>query len=110
MTQPSLALVDCTSDPSLSVAPSVSSLAGRVSRSFRAIVLPDLLEELALERCPRASGARATRGQSSVPRAIVLAEDRSTGLEPTTRLDAVNGAAHRLGVSPRQTIAQATAM
>lgn len=83
----------------------VSPLTSRVERSILAIVLPELLEELALECQPRgASGAR------NVPRAIVLAEERSTGLEPTAHLDAVNAAARRLGVSPRQTIAQATAI
>jgi protein ImuB len=105
--------------PLLSVAPLAASLPGLGARSFLAIVLPELLEELALERCPRATSihdshregrAVPREGQRSVPRAIVLAEDRSRGLEPTARIDAVNGAARRLGVSPRQTIAQATAM
>lgn len=82
----------------------VSPLPGRHARSILAIVLPELLDELAIERQPRVAG-----GLLRVPRAIVLAEDRSTGLEPTTRIDAVNAVAHRLGVSPRQTIAQATA-
>jgi len=120
MTQPFSS--DSTSEPPLAVAHSVSSLPvssfpERVARSFLAIVLPDLLEELALERCPRAaavvpsrSRGPSSRGHNGVPRAIVLAEDRSTGLEPTARIDAVNGAAHRLGVSSRQTVAQATAM
>lgn len=82
----------------------------QATRHVLAIVLPDLPEELALERCPRVARSQSSRGHGSIPRAIVLAEDRSAGLEPSTRIDAVNGAAHRLGVSPRQTIAQATAM
>lgn len=106
----SLAVTPLVVSP-LVVAHSVSSFP-QAKRSHLAIVLPHLLEELALERCPRGARSRgpSTREPSSVPRAIVLAEDRSTGLEPTARIDAVNGAAHRLGVSLRHTIAQATAM
>jgi protein ImuB len=83
----------------------VSAFPVRAERSILAIVLPELLEELALVRCPGAVG-RPRR----VPLAVILAEDRQAELEPTTHLDAVNAAARRMGVSPRQTIAQATAI
>ena len=57
------------------------------------------------ERIRRAAGA--PRG---VPRAIVLVDEHHSTLEPNLRLDAVNAMARRLGMSPRQTIAQATAI
>ena len=117
-------------------------------RRFMAIVFPELLEELALQRLPRnASPAKFSSGASraSWPRAIVLCQGEchvgeaaagkgsggenapnhpgpprtgalvgegsvSPALEPTTRLDAVNSAARRLGVLPRQLLAHATAI
>ena len=96
-------------------------------RRFMAVVFPELLAELAVQRSPR----EASRPS---PRAIVLclgkggagedavgkgsggdaashwAGEGSPSLEPTTRLDAVNSAARRLGVLPRQSIAHATAI
>jgi protein ImuB len=95
-------------------------------RRFMAIVLPDLLNELALSREPAppreltareltareltARGPRAARSHHSIPRAVVLTSGHDTALEPTHRLDSVNTAARRSGVLPRQTIAQATAL
>jgi nucleotidyltransferase/DNA polymerase involved in DNA repair len=105
-------------------------------RRVMAVVLPDLLVELALQRIsmpcvssaviepavtvPRApspvgparpAGVRGSGPPAnSVPRAVVLVEFEGQVLEPNARLDAVNGAARRRGVHPRRTIAQATAM
>jgi protein ImuB len=103
-------------------------------RRFMAIVLPELLDELALSRAPAASrqwapshapaarapaasrestpsrAPRAVRSHHLAPRAVVLTSVHDTALEPTHRLDSVNTAARRLGVMPRQTIAQATAL
>jgi protein ImuB len=85
-------------------------------RRFMAVVLPELLNELATrEPClgkpclgkpphPRSGLSRGT------PRAVVLSEVHSSMLEPNARLDAVNSAARALGVSTRSTIAQATAL
>jgi protein ImuB len=115
-------------------------------RRILAIVLPELLEELVLQRIFHVPDARAPQhggvrldskhttrsplegkparahpderapratlrsNPRAIPRAIVLSELQSSMLEPTVRLDAVNVAARQLGVSTRQTIAQATAL
>jgi protein ImuB len=96
---------------------SMTSLAGGASappvasgeRRILAVALPELLEELVLERPFRVTEARAPRGEPRIPRAIILSELQSTMIDPDTRLDAVNAAAREAGVNTRQTIAQATA-
>jgi protein ImuB len=87
-------------------------------RRILAVVLPELLHELAQQRlrAPRShelegAGARTERvAAPTAPRAVVLSDAPRSMLEPTSRLDAVNVAARRRGVSPRHTIAQATAI
>lgn len=108
-------------------------------RRMIAIVLPDLLNELALQRImpPSLSGAQvrnapsqslsARTGSSSrsrardraaldkaqlgkVPRAVVLTDAINPAWEAKTQVDAVNSTARQLGVRPHQTIAQATAI
>ncbi len=84
-------------------------------RRVMAIFLPDLLDELAVLRVPRWGAQAATPGPEpararGAPRAVVLTEFQGQVLEPDARLDAVNGAARQRGVSPRQTIARATAI
>jgi protein ImuB len=88
-----------------------SKIAEVEERRFMAVVLPELLNELATrEPClgkpphPRSGMSRGT------PRAVVLSEVHSSMLEPNARLGAVNSAARALGVSTRSTIAQATAL
>src|SRR5690606_34895395 len=58
-------------------------------------------------RTPLRAGARH---DLIAPRAVVLSDAPRSMLEPTARLDAVNAAARRAGVSTRHTIAQATAI
>jgi protein ImuB len=89
-------------------------------RRILAVVLPELLHELARERlrAPRSRELSIAGSRSSlerveapaVPRAVVLSDAPRSMLEPTTLLDAVNIAARRRGVTPRHTIAQATAI
>ena len=74
-----------------------------------AVVLPQLLCELALQR-PLATSPR----KPGLPRAIVLTDAAASGqskteLEAKTEIAAVNSVAHRLGIRPRQTIARASA-
>lgn len=92
---------------------SLTSLVGKASalgeRRILALVLPELLEELVMERF-RVPEARAPRCEPRViPRAIILSELQSAMIDPDTRLDAVNVAARKAGVNIRQTIAQASA-
>ncbi len=86
----------------------------RAERRFMAVVLPELLNELAArEPCPgKLQRPRLPRpGMArTMPRAVVLSEAHSSMLEPNARLDAVNSTARELGVSTRSTIAQATAL
>lgn len=93
----------------------------RTERRILAVVFPELLHELARERRIRAprsrepasadSRRRPERGEAgAVPRAVVLSDAPRSMLEPTAQLDAVNIAARRRGVSPRHSIAQATAI
>jgi protein ImuB len=96
-----------------------SSAAG-VERRILAVVLPELLHELARERRIRAHGSplestgsrtRLERAEApAAPRAVVLSDAPRSMLEPTALLDAVNVIARRRGVSPRHSIAQATAI
>jgi protein ImuB len=112
-------------------------------RRMIAVVLPDLLNELALQRImpPSLSDARGRSAPSQsisprngvsprsrarerspakapldkmlvdkMPRAVVLTDAISPAWEAKTQLDAVNSAARQLGVRPRQSIAQATAI
>jgi protein ImuB len=82
----------------------------RSERCIIALVLPALLEELVLQRLVQAPETRASRAlPSAIPRAVVLSEHPIAMIEPNARLDAVNAAARKLGVSTRQTIAQAIA-
>jgi protein ImuB len=79
-------------------------------RRILAIVLSELLEELASQRLFRAPAARTPRAESrDTPRAVVLSDQPTSLLDPNARLDAVNAAARKLGVSTRHTIAQASA-
>ena len=73
----------------------------RPSRRIVAIVLPELLCELA-----------AGSGAARVPRAVVAADpaDASEELNATTVLHAVNASARKLGVHPGQTLAEARAL
>lgn len=73
-------------------------------RRFLAIVLPELLNELASEQ---ASDLRRYRSQ---PSAVVVTGSAEPALDLATRLDAVNAAARERGVRPRQTIAEASAL
>lgn len=113
-------------------------------RRVIAVVLPDLLNELALQRImppyrpntqgkntpsqtpsprdgvsPRSrAGARSPLNKAPldrvprdrVPRAVVLTDAETSAWDVKTQLDAVNSTARQLGVRPRQTIAQATAI
>jgi protein ImuB len=79
-------------------------------RRILAIVLPELLEELASQRLFRAPEARTPRVEfRTIPRAVVLSDQPTSLLDPNARLDAVNAAARKLGVSTRHTLAQASA-
>lgn len=95
--------------------------AAGIERRILAVVLPELLHELARKRRIRAQQSRELEGTGSrsrperaeapaVPRAVVLSDTPRSMLEPTAQLDAVNVVARRRGVSPRHTIAQATAI
>lgn len=111
-------------------------------RRIAAIVLPDLLNELALQRInlPSLTEAQGKNALSQgvafgrarerapldkippdrsllgkmlldkVPRAVVLTDAAAPAWEAKMQLDAVNSTARQLGVRPRQTIAQATAI
>ncbi len=48
--------------------------------------------------------------RQAVPRAVILTDTVNPTWEGKTQLDAVNAVARQLGVSPRQTVAQATAI
>ena len=88
-----------------------------------AVVLPHLhcelvqaesaLKELAATSGSVVSGQKLPR-TAEPPRGIVLTEssllEQKTELEGKTELDAVNASAYRLGIRPRQTIAQACAI
>lgn len=100
--------------------PRVGSSAVGGERRILAVVLPELLHELAQQRL-RAPRSRELEGAGSrprqervaataAPRAVVLSDAPRSMLEPSALLDAVNVAARRRGVSPRHTIAQATAI
>ncbi len=94
-------------------------------RRFLAIVLPELLNELASEQAsfPTASSSDASSGGEGPvhllselqrsrlqPCAVVLTGSAEPALDLATRLDAVNAAARERGVRPRQTIAEARAL
>ena len=97
----------------------MEQIAGARKRRILAVVLPHLhcelvqaesaLQELAVTSGPVISGRAA-----EPPRAVVLTDspplEQKTELESKTELDAVNASAYRLGIRPRQTIAQACAM
>jgi protein ImuB len=69
-------------------------------RRLLAVVLPQLLCELA----QRQQTSPSTRG---APRAIVLVDALSGELDGRAELDAVNPAAHQLGIRPRQLLRHA---
>lgn len=86
-------------------------------RRFLAIVLPELLNELAcahallLERSePGIEGPVELQRPRSHPSAVVLRESSESVWDASTKLDAVNTAARERGVRPRQTIAEASAL
>jgi hypothetical protein len=88
----------------------VSSEHGRAPRErlILAVILPDLLNELAAQRAIESMFPVQPRGFQ--PLAVILTDPGMPILDDKTQLDAVNSAAHKLGVCPRQTIAQATAI
>lgn len=74
-----------------------------------AVIFPDLLSELVLQRLQLTKNVPLT--WTAAPHAIVVTDsissERSAEPESKTELDAVNLSAHRLGIRPHQTIAQA---
>src|SRR5688572_19896843 len=91
-------------------------------RRILALTLPNLLEELVAQQTlqPADVSSAKRRGVSSErrrapsqqpvsrqPVAIVLT-DADLAWDSKTRLDAVNGVARKLGIYPRQTIAEAS--
>ncbi len=77
-------------------------------RLILAVILPDLLNELAAQRAIESIFPVQPRGFQ--PRAVILTDPDMPIWDDKTQLDAVNSAARKLGVCPRQTVAQATAI
>jgi protein ImuB len=79
-------------------------------RRIAAVVLPELLVELASARL--AVGPGGARRPKLVPLGVVMTQGASAGEEiaATAVLGAVNAAARRFGVRPSQTIAEACAL